>query len=110
MYRIISKKELNRLNETCKNYKEIADEYEKGFNEGNYTIKSQADIIRNMDTLIFQMSQCLDWPSMRPYFQSPLFLVTNLALEYFASATFSLCASTMSIPFSTLALLVFLAV
>jgi len=69
MYRIISKKELNRLNETCKNYKEIADEYEKGFNEGNYTIKSQADIIRNMDILIFQMSQCLDWPSMRPYFQ-----------------------------------------
>ena len=28
----------------------------------------QANMIREMDQLIFQMSQCLSWDTMRPYF------------------------------------------
>ena len=34
----------------------------------DYTTSRMADAIRAMDQLIFQMSQCLDWPTMRPYF------------------------------------------
>lgn len=32
------------------------------------TIREMADTIRNMDQLIFRMSQCPDWPSMRSLF------------------------------------------
>ena len=32
------------------------------------TIREMADEIRNMDQLIYQMSQCTDWSSMRPLF------------------------------------------
>ncbi len=34
----------------------------------NDTIRSQADTIRAMDQLIYQMTQCSSWESMRPYF------------------------------------------
>ena len=34
----------------------------------NNTTSRMADAIRAMDQLIFQMSQCLDWPTMRPLF------------------------------------------
>ena len=34
----------------------------------NQTIREMADTIRGMDQLIYQMSQCMDWSSMRPLF------------------------------------------
>ena len=36
--------------------------------EHAHTTALMADSIRTMDQLIFQMSQCTDWPSMRPHF------------------------------------------
>ena len=32
------------------------------------TIKELADIIRAHDQLIYSMTKCSDWPTMRPYF------------------------------------------
>lgn len=38
------------------------------YNKQADTIREMADTIRGMDQLIYQMSQCPDWPSMRPLF------------------------------------------
>ena len=42
--------------------------YKKDVEDREQTIREMADEIRNMDQLIFRMSQCTDWPSMRPIF------------------------------------------
>lgn len=62
MFRIIRKSELDNMNKQIHQYQ---DDLQQADDDAKY----QADTIRDMDTLIFQMTQCLDWPSMRPYFQ-----------------------------------------
>lgn len=47
----------------------------------DHTTSRMADAIRTMDQLIFQMSQCTDWPSMRPHFNKLQAMTTSRMRE-----------------------------
>lgn len=56
------------LRSTFNKQKDLLDKAYEDLEDKTRTIKQMADVIRNMDTLVFQMSQKTSWAEQQPYF------------------------------------------